>query len=285
MSFFRKIADLIKYKISLAVTFTAFAGFFLFSKNFHTHIFFLIAGLFCLASGAMVINQIQEQRFDKNMERTRHRPLPEGRISRLSALLVAFVFILAGAVILYLFFPVLTVVLGLFNIFWYNAVYTPLKRLTPLAVVPGSLIGAVPALMGWIAAGGNIADRQIWVLSAFFIIWQIPHFWLILMKHNNDYEKAGFPGIERIFSEKNIRYIIFAWLLATVFSSLLLTVSGFISHTATIIILIAGNLIIIYVFFTHIFNRSQIQLKKLIISINLYMFFVVSMAIFNIIFS
>jgi protoheme IX farnesyltransferase len=171
--------------------------------------------------------------------------------------------------------------LGIFNIIWYNLVYTPLKRITPLAVIPGSLIGAVPAIMGWVAAGGNIADRQILILSVFLIIWQIPHFWLILMKHNSDYEKAGFPGIERIFSEKNIRYIIFSWLLATVFSSVLLTVSGFISHTATIIILIAGNLIIIYFFFTHIFNRNQIHLKKLIISINLYMFFVVSLAICN----
>jgi heme o synthase len=282
MSFFHAIPSLIKFKISLAVTFTTLTGFIIFHEEFHRNLFLLLAGVFCLASGANALNQIQEEQHDSRMIRTKNRPLPSGSLNKLQAVIFAVLFILAGALLLFYYFPLLTILLGLFNIFWYNVVYTPLKRVTPLAVIPGSLVGALPLLMGWVAAGGSVQDIRIWMLSVFLIIWQIPHFWLILSNHNNDYESAGFPGIERLFSEKNIRYVIFSWMLATVFSSLLLPTFSLIIHPFTLASLISANLLLMIIFIVKLFSKNLHISKYLMISINLYMIIVLLLCIMNV---
>jgi protoheme IX farnesyltransferase len=112
--------------------------------------------------------------------------------------------------------------LGLLNLIWYNAVYTPLKKVTALAIIPGSLVGAIPPIVGWIAGGGNIFDPQIILISFFFFIWQIPHFWLLLMVLDKDYQQAGFPTLTQIFNQQQLGRITFVWILATAVTGLLL---------------------------------------------------------------
>lgn len=282
MSILTEIPGLIKYKISLAVTFTAFVGFVLLRKSINSEVLLLLAGIFCLSSGAMVINQIQERYFDAKMTRTQHRPLADQRMTTLQGSFIAGICIITGIIILFAFYPLLTVLLGILNIIWYNGIYTPLKRITPFAVVAGSIIGAIPAVMGWIAAGGNIVDPPVVAISVFLIIWQIPHFWLILLLHNNDYEKAGFPGIDRIFSRNNSHFVIFAWVLATTGSSLLLPATGLITHVVPLMLLIAVNLLLIFLFVAAFFTKKKINTRQLVIAINVYMVLVLGMTILSV---
>ena len=93
--------------------------------------------------------------------------------------------------------------------FWYNAVYTPLKKVFSLAIIPGSLVGALPPLAGWVAAGGDILDPKIILISSFFFVWQIPHFWILLLIYGKDYDKGGFPTLTNVFSERQLKILLY----------------------------------------------------------------------------
>jgi heme o synthase len=139
MMCFQDILRLVKFKIALAITFTTATGFILFAHTIHLNLLWSVLGVFFLSSGSMAINQLQEQRYDALMKRTQDRPLPRGSMNSRQVIGIAILCILTGSGILYLFFPLLTVILGIFNLVWYNLVYTPLKRHTPFAVIPGSI--------------------------------------------------------------------------------------------------------------------------------------------------
>ena len=124
----------------------------------------------------------------------------------------------------------LALCIGLLNLFWYNGVYTPLKKRSALAIIPGSLVGALPPMVGWVAAGGNIFDPQILILGSFFFIWQIPHFWLLLLIFGKDYEQAGFPTLTQIFNIDQLSRITFVWIAATFAVSTLLPLFGLIKN-------------------------------------------------------
>jgi protoheme IX farnesyltransferase len=112
--------------------------------------------------------------------------------------------------------------LALLNLIWYNAFYTPLKRKSSLAILPGALVGAIPPAVGWVAAGGFLFDKEIIIISSFFFIWQIPHFWLLMISYDKEYEKAGFPTITKFFSKDQFARIIYVWIVATVVTGLLI---------------------------------------------------------------
>ena len=152
------------------------------------------------------------------MERTKVRPIPSGRITGSNALIISLLLILAGSIIL-AFHSNTVLLLGLFTLIWYNGVYTPLKQFTAFAIIPGSLVGALPPIIGWVASGGFIFDEKILALSSFMFIWQIPHFWLLLLMYDHEYREAGFPTLSKIFSYKQISQISFVWIVILVISS------------------------------------------------------------------
>jgi protoheme IX farnesyltransferase len=121
----------------------------------------------------------------------------------------------------------MAMVLGLLAIFWYNGLYTYLKRKTAFAVLPGALIGMIPPLLGWVSGGGHLFDPRIWGIAFFFFIWQVPHFWLLSLEVAKDYESAGLPSITKIFSVSQIKRIVFIWFLSTGASCLLIPLFGF----------------------------------------------------------
>jgi protoheme IX farnesyltransferase len=191
-----------------------------------------------MACGSAVINHIQERNTDALMERTRNRPIPSERISVRDALVISIFLIGIGSALLFLngFVPL---ILGLLNLFWYNVVYTPLKKVSQIAIIPGSLIGAIPPVIGWTSAGGNIFDPQILIISFFFFIWQIPHFWLLLLMLGKDYEQAGFPSLTQVFDSKQLSRITFVWIIATVVTSLLIPFFGIVKNPVIFISLLA----------------------------------------------
>ena len=118
-------------------------------------------------------------------------------------------------------------VLGLLTVFWYNGVYTPLKRVTAFAAVPGGLVGAIPPVIGWVGGGGSPLDPRILAVAVFLFMWQIPHFWLLLLfTAGEDYEKAGLPSLTRVFSFEQVARISFMWILGTAIVCLVIPLFG-----------------------------------------------------------
>ena len=224
------VMELTKLRITSFVTLTTVFGFICFTEKITLDIITPTLGILLLSSGSAVINHFQERRTDALMKRTKNRPLPSGKISPQSALMLALILVFSGSIILYLGSGLLALGLGLLNLIWYNGIYTPLKKVNPLAIIPGSIVGALPPIVGWVAAGGSLFDPQILILAFFFFIWQIPHFWLLLMIFGNDYEQAGFPTLTQLFSVEQLARITFIWIAATFVTSMLIPLFGIIKN-------------------------------------------------------
>jgi len=222
---------LTKIWISLLATFTTAAGYILATGTITLQMLVTGAAAFLLACGSCALNQYQEREIDRWMERTKSRPIPSGRLNPEAALWISIGLILLGSLILFFGAGDLALALGLFAVLWYNLIYTPLKQKTAFAAVPGALVGAIPPVLGWTAGGGEILDPRIAGLALFFFIWQIPHFWLLLLDVSKDYENVKLPSITKVFSQGQIKRIVFAWLLSTGVSSLILPFFGFLNSS------------------------------------------------------
>lgn len=234
------VRELGKIRISLPVSLSSLAGFVLLSGQIGLQGFLLTLGVFLMSCGSATINHIQESDTDKLMSRTRKRPIPSGRISVSKAWFVAAGFIVSGSFILLTGFPVMALVISWITLLWYNLVYTPLKKVTAFAVIPGSVTGALPPVIGWAAAGGGLFDLQILLVASFFFIGQIPHFWLLLLMFGDQYQEAGMPTLNKLFSPSQIKHISFLWILATMASALL--VVGYVLSHKVLVLLILGYL-------------------------------------------
>ena len=144
-----------------------------------------------MSGASITINQIIEKDIDKLMKRTQNRPLPTARITVKEARNFAIIIGLPGFVLLAISGNWLTVVLSAVSMVLYCFVYTPLKRVGPVAVFVGALPGALPPLIGWVAATGTITVEAL-VIFALQFVWQFPHFWAIAWVGDDDYKKAGF---------------------------------------------------------------------------------------------
>lgn len=214
--------EITKLRITIFVTVTTVFGYIAADNSIDAGMILPTIGILFLACGSAALNHFQERKTDALMDRTKNRPIPSGRISASSVLKISLVLVIAGSLLIFIGSGVLALAFGLLNLVWYNGIYTPLKKVSPLAIVPGSLVGAIPPLVGWIAGGGYLFDPQIILISFFFFIWQIPHFWLLLMVLDKDYEKAGFPTLTKIFNQRQLGRITFIWVLATGVTGLLL---------------------------------------------------------------
>jgi protoheme IX farnesyltransferase len=223
--------DLIKLRVSLLVTLSTATGFVLAADGFSGTVFFPAAAVFLLTCGSSSLNQFQERRIDALMKRTKNRPLPSGRLKPLTALSLSFFLLISGFLLLFFLMSPVCLILGLFSVLWYNIVYTSLKRVTAFAAIPGAVIGAVPPAIGWVAGGGSLLDPGILAVALFFFIWQIPHFWLLLLSFADDYKKAGLPALTDIFTGEQLRRITLIWILATVVTGLCIPLFGIV-HSA-----------------------------------------------------
>lgn len=241
LAVFRTYAGLCKIPIALFTSFSAATGYVLASPRLGVEAIILVSGVFFLACGSGALNQYQEINIDACMERTRHRPLPSKKLTPKRALSAAFGLIVSGIWFMFVLGNPVLVVLGCFALVWYNGVYTYLKRITAFAVIPGSLIGAVSPCLGWVAGGGALSDLRLWALCYLFIVWQIPHFWLLLLNHGQDYERAGLPSLARLFSRVQLQRITFVWTLAVAVSGMLLPLFGYHSRVFQLVLLAAAG--------------------------------------------
>jgi heme o synthase len=216
---------LCKLNISLPVALSTFTGFLLYAGSVSPSVIYVCFGVLLLACAASALNHILERKTDALMPRTLMRPIPSGRISVQAAGIFVAVAAATGALLLS-FNGLIPLILGLFNLIWYSLVYTKLKRITAFAVVPGSLVGAIPPIIGWTAAGGQAWDLHIILVAFFFFVGQIPHFWLIIMRYGKDYEAAGLPSLTGLFSISQLAKLTLIWVAATAMTAVMLVFFG-----------------------------------------------------------
>jgi protoheme IX farnesyltransferase len=188
---FSDFREITKARLAISVVFSALAGYLLGAEQVRLLPLVLLAvGGYCMVGASNAFNQVIERDLDALMHRTRNRPIPAGRITVAQALAIAIAMTLAGVVLLYLLNPK-TALFGTLSIFLYTCVYTPLKTVTPLAVFAGAFPGAIPFMLGWVAATGEfgIEPGTLFMIQFF---WQFPHFWALGWMLDEDYRRGGF---------------------------------------------------------------------------------------------
>lgn len=272
-SFATVLADLkqlTKFGLSISVVFSALAGYLLAAESVEISTLLLLAvGGYFMVGASNAFNQVIEKDTDKLMKRTMNRPLPAGRMSVNTALIIAVVATILGIAILYVINPK-TAMFGAISIFLYTSVYTPLKPKTPLVVFVGALPGAIPFMLGWVAATGKFGiEAGMLFMIQFF--WQFPHFWAIGWLQYDEYKKAGFNMLPT--GEKNkkatsqiILYTV--WMIVvSIFPVLKLTGSLYLSPIAAILILFSGLFMLYYGIQLHKKQTDKLARKLMLASV------------------
>jgi heme o synthase len=269
--YLRAILKLGKFTISLPVTLTGFLGYFLHTPLLDRGAGLVVAGVFLLSMGSGAINQIQERKTDALMKRTAGRPIPSGTIRTNHAILLAVGFSLSGLGFLMLTGHPFAAGLGVFTLLWYNLVYTPLKRVTAFAVFPGALIGALPPLIGWTAAGGVAWDLEIVAVAFLLFVGQMPHYWLLLLKVGDQFREAGLPVITNLLDPRQIRNLSFIWIAATGVTVLMLPATPVLENRVVSVLLIFFTIGFMIRMFRLSYRGDLMQhWKKAFITVNLF---------------
>jgi protoheme IX farnesyltransferase len=241
-----------KAGLAISVVFSSIAGFLLGIANFHSLdwwvLFKLAVGGYCMVGASNAFNQVIEKDLDALMDRTKNRPVPAGRMSPNVALVIASILTLNGIVLLYTINPN-TAMFGAISIFLYTSIYTPLKTMTSLSVFVGAFPGAIPFMLGWVAATGNFGiEAGTLFLIQFF--WQFPHFWAIGWFLYEDYEKAGFYMLPTGKKDRGtaLQILLYTvWLIiASLLPSLGYTGQLFISPIAAVLVFFLGLWMLFY---------------------------------------
>ena len=193
-----KLDDLVvltKIRLNALVVATTAGGFYMAARNGVDLATLLVTclGTALVASGAAALNQVDERDIDQLMQRTRARPVAEGRMSAGEGRAIALIFALAGLGILWFGATTSAALLALITFLTYILIYTPLKRRTSLATVAGAVPGALPPIIGWAAAGGTLSNPAPWALFLIMFLWQLPHFLAIAWMYREDYARARLP--------------------------------------------------------------------------------------------
>lgn len=247
LSKIRDYGQLAKFRLSSLVVFSSLIGF-LFGANGEWQwpqlVLFLVSG-FLVTASANALNQIIEKEYDRLMNRTMKRPLPDERMSVMEALLTAGIFGVGGITIFLVYFNQLSAILSALSLLTYAFIYTPLKRFSPVAVFVGALPGALPPLIGIVSAAGSITPLGL-SLFAIQFLWQFPHFWAVAWVAYDDYVKAGYHllpsrgGRTKFSALQTVFYI-----MALIPVSLVPAWLGFTGVVSAVIVLLCG-LIFLY---------------------------------------
>lgn len=241
VSIFRNFTDITKMRLSVSVVFSSVAGYLLGCETIDFYILLLLTiGGYCMVGASNVFNQIIERDLDALMDRTKNRPIPAGRMSVVSAFILASILTIIGIAVLYIINPQ-TAMFGAISIFMYVSLYTPLKTKTPLSVFVGAFPGAIPFMLGWVAATNDfgIEPGTLFMIQFF---WQFPHFWAIGWFLYDDYKKGGFYMLPNGKRDRGTAIQVLLYSVWTVLISLIpaVGVTGRLYITPVSAMLIAG---------------------------------------------
>ena len=271
-TFYSDLKQLTKVGLSLSVVFSTLAGYLLAAEtiNFITLIMLAIGG-FLMVGASNAFNQIIEKDTDALMKRTMNRPLPTGRMNVSTALIIAFSFTVVGLTILYNINEK-SALFGAISIFLYTSVYTPLKSMTPLSVFVGALPGAIPFMLGWVAATDTFGiEPGMLFLIQFF--WQFPHFWAIAWLQYDEYKKAGFNlmpmGVKNRKAVIQIILYTVCLILVSIIPVLKKTGSFYIYPITAVILVGLGSIMLFYGFKLYK-HQTDKEARQLMLSSVLY---------------
>ncbi|SFH23742.1 protoheme IX farnesyltransferase [Pontibacter chinhatensis] len=242
--------QLLKFRLSLTVAFSSAIGFILGYPNASwLDIGLVMLGGILVTGAANIINQIIEKDLDKLMKRTSKRPLPTGSVSVTEAIVLCLILATAGTLLLGLYFNPLAAALSLLSLVLYGFIYTPLKQISPICVFVGAIPGAMPPLIGWVAATGAIEIEAV-ILFGIQFFWQFPHFWAIAWVLDDDYKKAGFKMLP-MAGGKNLKTAIqiMTYTLVLIPMSLLPLQFGMTGITSAMIAVVCGVLFLAQTFY------------------------------------
>jgi len=260
--------EITKIRLSVSVVFSSIAGYLLGVQQVDYVILLLLAfGGYFMVGASNAFNQIIEKDLDALMDRTKNRPIPAGRMTVNTAFAIATVFTILGIAILYSINPK-TAMYGAISIFLYTCVYTPLKTKTPLAVFVGAIPGAIPFMLGWVAARNDFGIEP-GTLFAIQFLWQFPHFWAIGWFLYEDYKKAGFFMLPTGKQDKGTAVQVITYTIWTVLASIV-PVFGFtgdlsLSIAGAIIVFVLG-LFMLYHAFELFKKRTEKSAKRLMLA-------------------
>ncbi|MBN4046918.1 protoheme IX farnesyltransferase [bacterium AH-315-P13] len=264
--------EITKMRLSLSVVFSSLAGYLLGADtvSFYTLLLLAFGGYF-MVGASNIFNQIIEKDLDALMDRTKNRPIPAGRMSVNTAFIIASIFTAFGITILYIINPQ-TAMFGAISIFLYTSVYTPLKTKTPLSVFVGAIPGAIPFMLGWVAATDDFGiEPGILFMLQFF--WQFPHFWAIGWFLHKDYQKAGFNMLPTGKQDKGTAVQTILYTVWTILVSII-PVFGFtgklhLTIVGTIIVFLVGLIMLYYAF--QLFKKmTEIAARQLMLASVIY---------------
>lgn len=254
---------LTKARLAISVVFSSIAGYILAAENFVLNDFiFLILGGYCIVGASNSFNQIIERDKDLLMDRTKLRPLPTKQISTQNAFWISVILTLLGLFMLYMI-NYKTAFFAAVSVFLYTCVYTPLKTITPLSVFVGAIPGAIPFMLGWVAATNKfgIEPGTLFMIQFF---WQFPHFWALGWMLDDDYKKAGFNMLPTGTRDKStaLQIILYTiWMMiASVFPVTGLTGLLSLKLGSAIVVFILG--LIVLVLAINLYNRMDINSAK-----------------------
>jgi len=257
--------EITKMRLAVSVVFSSVAGYFLGADvvDFVTVLLLAIGG-YLMVGASNAFNQVIERDLDSLMDRTKNRPVPSGRMSVTKALVIAWTFAILGVAVLYVINPI-TAVFGTISIVLYVAVYTPLKTKTPLSVFVGAFPGAIPFMMGWVAATNDfsIEPGTLFMIQFF---WQFPHFWALGWWLYKDYEKGGFFMLPTGKRDKGTAIQIILYTIWTIIISLV-PVTGqtgdlYLTPVSGVLIFLLGLLMLKYAILLYK-NRDEKTAKQL----------------------
>jgi len=244
LNLFQDFKAITKHRLAISVVFSSVAGYLIAvgrEVDFIVLIMLAVGG-YCMVGASNAYNQIIERDLDKLMDRTKSRPIPLGTISVKAAFAIATLLTIIGLVVLYLINPK-SAMFGAISIFMYVSLYTPMKTKTPLAVFVGAFPGAIPFMLGWVAATNEFGIEP-GTLFLMQFLWQFPHFWAIGWFLYDDYEKAGFFMLPTGKRDKNTAVQIIMYTIWTILASII-PVFGFtgdlkLSIIAAVIVFMLG---------------------------------------------
>lgn len=266
--------EITKARLAVSVVFSSIAGYLLgFDSEFPFSwltLLLLSVGGYCMVGASNAFNQVIEKDLDALMDRTKDRPVPSGRMRVNEALTIAILLTITGLSLLYYINPK-TALFGAISIFLYTSVYTPLKTMTPLAVFVGAIPGAIPFMLGWVAATNNFGiEAGTLFLIQFF--WQFPHFWAIGWFLYKDYEKAGFFMLPNGKKDKSTSMQTILYTVWTIIASLLpclgFTGQLYISPIAAILVFFAGIWLLFYAFKLHQLQTTKAARTLMLVSVS-----------------
>ncbi len=266
--FYTDFKEITKAKLAISVVFSSIAGYFLGAYQIEFWSIVLLAfGGYCMVGASNAYNQVIERDLDTLMKRTQNRPIPSGRMTVATAMTIAIVLTLLGVMALYALSPK-TALFGAISIFLYTSVYTPLKTKTPLAVFVGAFPGAIPFMLGWVAATNDfgIEPGTLFMIQFF---WQFPHFWALGWMLDDDYKRGGFKMLP---TGKKDRGTALQIILYTIWMIVISVMPAFgftgrlhLSLSAAILVLLCGLVMLAFAFRLYE-KRDNASARKLMLA-------------------